>query len=184
MKNTFLKNTVSAALMILLIMIFADLQTLAQEAKSSEAIEQTRPEEEWPEAPAKNFFWRTLEGSWNNQVTIRNCQTGQAIRAFAGLLTFHQGGTLSETAAGSSPALRSPGHGTWRRTGWRRYEGKFTLLRFNPDGTFAGTQKTTQNIELDQSGNGFNDTATLQIFDANGNQIVAGCATAVATRLE
>lgn len=44
---------------------------------------------------------------------------------------FHQGGTMSEygIGPGSSPALRSPGHGIWeRRRGWQEYSFTFMFL--------------------------------------------------------
>src|SRR5260370_41655439 len=57
-----------------------------------------------------------LEGTWRLQVTVRDCQTGAAQRTFPALFTFAKGGTLTETTAGQSPALSSPGHGVWRPT--------------------------------------------------------------------
>jgi hypothetical protein len=39
-------------------------------------------------------------------------------------------------------------------------------------------------IELGDDANEFTDTVALQIFDTNGNLIVTGCATSVASRFE
>ena len=88
---------------------------------------------------------------------------------------------MSET---SDAASRGPGHGVWNRRNRRRYDASFVFQLFNPDGTFAGTQKVTQNIRLNASGDRWVDNATFQIFDANDNVIVTGCATAVGTRFE
>src|SRR5262249_16417990 len=62
------------------------------------------------------------EGTWAVQVTIHDCQTGQDVRTFPALLTFAQGGTLTETTAGFPPAARTPGHGFWRFAGGDAYE--------------------------------------------------------------
>ncbi len=91
---------------------------------------------------------------------------------------------MSETAAPHPDFSRSPGHGIWNRRDGRHYNDSFLLLLFNPYGTFAGTIRVNQNIELDASGDRWNDNATFQIFDANGNEIVTGCSTAVGTRFE
>ena len=54
-----------------------------------------------------------LEGAWTVQVTLRDCVTNAALGApFNSLVSFHDGGTLSETAGSLAFAVgqRSPGH--------------------------------------------------------------------------
>ena len=92
---------------------------------------------------------------------------------------------MSETAvAPGSPASRSPGHGVWNRINRRHYEGSFVFQLFNPDGSFAGTQRSNVNIELDVSADRWVANGTFQILDTNDNVIATGCATAVGTRFE
>src|SRR5215469_10810187 len=62
-----------------------------------------------------------LEGAWRLQVTVRDCQTGQALRAFPALFTFAKGGTLTVTTAGQLPSLSTPGLGIWRHTEGHTY---------------------------------------------------------------
>ena len=67
-----------------------------------------------------------LEGAWTVQVTLRDCVTNAAVGApFHSLVSFHDGGTLSESAGSLAFAAgqRSPGHGTWTR------EGRHTFLQ-------------------------------------------------------
>src|SRR5262245_61239851 len=73
-----------------------------------------------------NERWsRSLAGTWRVQVTLRDCDTGAPLPLppFAAMLTFAEGGTLTGTT--SNPLFRtgqrSPDHGIWQRTGWRRY---------------------------------------------------------------
>lgn len=127
---------------------------------------------------------RKLEGTWRVQVTIRDCQTGGALRSFPALLTFARGGTLTETTTGFPPARRTPGHGVWQHTGGHTYSAVSEAFLFNPAGVWTGTQRLTQAIEIGDDPDEFNSTATNEIFDTNGNLLVSGCATAVARRFE
>ncbi len=96
---------------------------------------------------------------------------------------------MSETSDGAprGPASRGPGHGVWNRRNRSHYDGSFVFQLFNPDGTFAGTQRINANIELDASGDSWNSNDTSQVIDANGNDVtsvISSCATSVGTRFE
>ncbi len=133
---------------------------------------------------------RTPQGVWRTMVTPVNCQTGQPVApAFPGLLSFNEGGTMSEyginSAQGQTPALRSPSHGVWQRElGWQNYSFKFIFLRYNASGGFIGTQKITAALELGASSDEFTTHAAIEVFDANNNLIGSGCATTAGTRFE
>lgn len=127
---------------------------------------------------------RRLEGTWQVQVTLQNCQTGAALRTSPAFLTFAQGGTLVETTTVFSSAQRSPGHGFWEHTGGRTFKAVSKAFIFNPDGTWAGTQTLTQAIEFGDDPDVFNSNATTEIVAPNGTVILSGCATAVAHRME
>jgi hypothetical protein len=130
---------------------------------------------------------RTIRGVWRTVVTPYNCETGQPIVTLSGLFTFNQGGTMSEygIGPGSSPALRSPGHGVWQREhGWQEYSFAFTFYRYNASGVLLGSQKVTAALELGASGDDFGSRSVIEILDVNDNVIGMGCATAVGTRFE
>jgi hypothetical protein len=93
---------------------------------------------------------RRIVGVWVNQVSIIDCDSKDVLVTFAGLLTYHVGGTLSETTGDTF--LRSPGSGTWHFRGRQRYGGKFMFFTFNPDGSPSGFFKVFQNIQLSESG--------------------------------
>ena len=129
---------------------------------------------------------RTVEGVWRTVVTPRNCQTGEALGPLVirGLFTFHEGGTVSEfgVAPGSTPALRSPGHGVWQREhGWQDYSFAFIHNRYDATGAFLGTQVVRATLELDGSGDALSTQATVRVFDANDALIGTFCATAAGT---
>ena len=125
-----------------------------------------------------------LEGTWLADVTLRNCQTGDAIRSFQGLVTFVRGGEMLETANASSPALRTPGHGSWRGNPGQGYTSVFMFFRFNPDGTYAGTQKVTGKAEIGEDPDEFTGTSTIEIFNPAGVLVATACVTQTARRFE
>jgi hypothetical protein len=86
---------------------------------------------------------------------------------------------------GSSPALRSPGHGVWQREhGWQDYSVAFTYYRYNASGLFLGSQKVTAILELGASGDEFTTNSKIEVLDANDNVLVTACGTAAGTRFE
>ena len=126
-----------------------------------------------------------IVGVYRTTVTQRNCQTGVPIAVFQGLSTFNQGGTMAETSTALSPALRSPGHGVWRREArFQEYSFAFTFLRFSPDGTFIGIQVVRQTAMLTPGDNEYKATGFVEVYNAGGNLLGTGCATSVATRFE
>ena len=92
---------------------------------------------------------------------------------------------MTELATRSSPSLRTASLGTWGYVGSSQYTAVFRFSRFNPDGSFAATQKVSRVIDLNREGNAFSATALVEIFDANDNLILpTGCATETGTRPE
>ena len=124
----------------------------------------------------------SLEGAWDSQVTSTDCN-GNILMAFRSFEAFHQGGTSTVTGNANSPALSSPGLGTWQRTGMRTFTSPIQFFTFNPDGSFAGTVKIAGQIHLSDHGNSFTGTFTFGVYDPDGNLVFSGCGTAVATRL-
>ena len=167
MKSQSLK-AIGVSLAILMLAVFAQVWVSAKE--SSE--------------PLQNDSEQGLVGSWNVQVTIRDCQTGAALVNFPAMITFNQGGTMQETANDAAPLLRLPGHGVWSHQRGRGYSAAFQFFRFNPDGTFAGRNIIKSTVNLRESGNEYATTDTVGVFDANDNLIVTACASSTATRFE
>lgn len=136
----------------------------------------------WPVAASADGA-KSLEGTWDITVTLRNCQSGAAIRSFPRMVTFAKGGTLSEfSAAGleAAPVARAPGHGAWEYLGdsWFAYSLKFLRLTAagGPDGFISEVR------ELEVNGDSFAADGSAVITLANGVTFPA-CATEVGTRL-
>jgi hypothetical protein len=58
-----------------------------------------------------------IQGAWVLHVSAHDCQTGTPEATFQSIVTFAQGGTLTNVTTGGSPALRTTGLGTWERAG-------------------------------------------------------------------
>ena len=127
---------------------------------------------------------RGLEGAWRLQLTVRDCNTGQALRTFPAVFTFAKGGTATVITAGQLPSLATTGLGAWRHAQGHNYSAVTDAFVFGPAGVWIQTHRLTRAIEVSNDGNAFTDSVALEIFDPNGNVIVTGCATSVASRLE
>ncbi len=130
---------------------------------------------------------KTIRGVWRTIVTPRNCQTGDPFPSLAGLFTFNEGGTMAEygIGPGASPALRSPGHGVWRREhGWQDYSFAFTFYRYTASGILLGSQKVSAALDLFAGGEEFASSSMIEVRDLNDNVIGTGCATAAGKRFE
>ncbi len=119
--------------------------------------------------------WRIV-GTWSLQITMANCQTGDEIpgATFPGLNTFlAEGSMLSDPA--SNPALLRTGHGVWAYAGGRSFTNVILLFRFNPDGTYAGTQTVSRNITVSHDSDEFIARDTVTFADPAGNVVDTRC---------
>jgi hypothetical protein len=145
-----------------------------------------------------------LEGAWAVRVTLRDCATNAPLGApFNSLVSFHEGGTLSE-AAGSvafAPGQRSPGHGSWTREGRRTFRQRMIALivfdtpanlpgtpGFNPSlpvspGFSAGWMTVNHALKL-TDGDHATSAGTNDFYKSDGTLYRSGCSTAVAQRFE
>jgi hypothetical protein len=169
------KNTVVIAFAVLTAVSTAASIVSAQSVQTQQSSESSRANV------------RTIQGVWRTVVTPRHCQTDVPFPSLSGLFTFNAGGTMSEygIGPGSSPALRSPGHGVWQREhGWQDYSFAFTFYRYSADGVLLGSQKVTAALELFAGGDDFASRSMIEVLDVNGNVIGTGCATAAGKRFE
>jgi hypothetical protein len=137
----------------------------------------------------------TVQGTWLVVTQPRNCATeapmGPAHRA---IVTFHAGGTLSDSSAVQAFAVgqRSEGHGVWRHDGGHSYAARWVaMIQFDtPAGTppgspgfVAGWQVATNTVVL-SGPDSFTSTGVSEFFDLNGQVYRVGCASRVAERFK
>ncbi len=122
-----------------------------------------------------------IEGVWDVQVTVVQCDTGKALLTGRAVLMFSDGGGLTEI---SDTPLHSAGLGMWRHLRAQSYTAVDNTFFYNTDGSLAGTQVVTRDIELSGNADEYTATATFEFFDPADKLIRSGCATSTATRLE
>ncbi|KAB2903869.1 MAG: hypothetical protein F9K35_02805 [Burkholderiaceae bacterium] len=123
-----------------------------------------------------------IVGVWESTATIQSCSSGAVVSSFKGLAMFNAGGTAS---FGNSrpPSSQGATFGTWKHEADGRYSVTLVLMRFNPDGTFAGTQKAKAARTLSADGNSYTGTVTGQVIDAEGAVVSTYCATDTGSRV-
>ena len=179
MKNTFLK-AIGTTLAVLMLALLAQSSATAQD-KSNKEESNVQTEENLPVQDGND---KKLEGSWNIQVTRRNCQTGEAIVTFPTMTTFMTGGTMQDYGIAMAPTGRGPGHGVWRYQSGRRYSAAFQFFLFNADGISTGKQIIRRQIELNRSGNGYTAIGAVEVLNTAGTVVANICTTETGTRFE
>ncbi len=177
MKNTILKTIGGTMLAILMLTVFTQISVSAQDIITEEKSKQE-------DAATRRGNSRKLEGSWNIQVTRRDCQTGSALVSFPTMSTFMRGGTMQDYGVAMAPIGRGTGHGIWSYVSGRRYTSAFQFFLFGADGVSTGRQIIRRQIELDHSANNYTAVGAVQVFNTVGTVIANICTTETGTRFE
>jgi hypothetical protein len=136
------------------------------------------------EQKSSNSQAKRIQGAWILQVSAHDCQTGAAVSNFQSLLTFAQGGTLTNVTTGGNPALRTTGLGTWQKAGGHRFTAVTTVFLFSPAGAWTATQRLANTFEIGSNPDELTGTTEANFFDTNGNLTATVCATVLGRRLE
>ncbi|MFT3821993.1 MAG: hypothetical protein QM750_30980 [Rubrivivax sp.] len=116
-----------------------------------------------------------IEGVWDVAVTQRDCSSGAAQSTFRSNQVFHHGGTFADTST-HPPSTRGPAWGAWTGGGTAgAYTVNFRFIRYNADGSLAGTAVSTLTVTLAADGKSFSATRASKLLDTAGNQVGALC---------
>jgi hypothetical protein len=180
MKNINLKTNGAIAVAILMIVIFLQISVSAQETESVDQNTGNLRETE----NTLNRDDGKLVGTWDVQVTLRNCQTGAALRTFPSATTFMLGGTMLDSTSGIPQALKTPGHGVWNQIERNTYRFKFKSFNFDAAGNFTGWTIISHEAQLNRQANEVESAGTAEVYAPNGTLVFSGCSTTTATRFE
>ena len=136
------------------------------------------------EQKSSNSHAKQIQGAWILRVSAHDCQTGAPVSNFQSLVTFAQGGTLTNVTTGGNPALRTTGLGTWEKTGGHEFTAVTMVFLFSPGGAWAATQRLTNTFEIGNDPDELTGTTEARFFDTNGNLTSTVCATVLGRRLE
>ncbi len=124
-----------------------------------------------------------LQGTWEMEITLTDC-AGHVIRSFPSLIEFVAGGTVVESNAGTPQALKTPGEGVWHHTTDNDFAFRFKFFTFDAQNVFTGWTIIAGETTVDTTGNANSGTATVEVYDPNGNLLVSLCAETAGTRFE
>jgi hypothetical protein len=136
-------------------------------------------------AQTRNSALPQLQGTWAVTVTQQDCESGTQIgNPFLSLLTFAQGGTMTESTSNPMfyPAERGPGHGIWKQVGQKTYTASsIALITLN--GALTTVQTISQTIQIGDDPDAFQTTkAKVKFLAPNGAVLRTGCAAAAGAR--
>lgn len=123
-----------------------------------------------------------IEGAWDSTITIKDCTSGAVMNTFKGAGLFHRGGTISADNS-MPPPSRGAAFGVWKRGATNNYTANLWFMRFNADGSLAGTQKVQRSLSLGTDNNSLTGTLTLQIINTAGIVVQQGCGSETAVRV-
>ena len=144
-------------------------------------------------ALAQDSGARAVEGVWSMSLALRDCATSAPLGPpFRTLLTFHTGGTLSESPGTTqfAPGQRSSGHGLWSYTGNQTFAARFiAMILFDTPpappapGFQTGWLVIGANFTVVDPAR-LSITASAQFFDINRAVYRAACPTGTAERFQ
>ena len=124
-----------------------------------------------------------LQGTWEMQITLTDC-SGHVIRSFPSLIEYAAGGTVVESNGGTPQALKTPGEGVWRHSTDNAYAFRFKFFTFNAQNVFTGWTIIAGETTVDRTGNANAGSATVEVYDPNGNLVATACAEVAGTRFD
>ena len=127
---------------------------------------------------------KEIQGAWVLKVSAHDCQTGAPVSNFQSLVTFAQGGTLTNVTTGGNPAFRTTGLGTWEKASGHEFTAVTMVFLFSPAGVWTATQRLANTFEIGSNPDELTGTTEANFFDTNGNLTATVCATVVGRRLD
>lgn len=122
----------------------------------------------------------SIEGTWEVNVTVVDCQRGTPIRIVRSLQLWSRDHSFSETA---NTYLRGSSVGAWAHDDRDTYIPTYWFFRYNADGTFKSMAEGLNKVTLSDDGKTFTATGTITDTDINGNVLSVGCVSQAASRL-
>ena len=125
----------------------------------------------------------TIVGVWQVTKVGVNCDDpNQVLTApFPDLFIFHGDGTLTEDDA---TVGATSGYGSWQREpGSQNYSFRKTAFSIDENGALTFSGVVTENVHLTDASS-YTGSATIELFDPDGNLIATFCGRSTGTRFE
>jgi len=122
-----------------------------------------------------------LEGTWEMQLSRTDC-AGHVIGTAQSVAIFMAGGTMMESQAPRPQAQKTPGEGVWGHTTDSNYAFRFKYFTFDAQNVFTGWTIISGELTVDGTGDTNTGSASIEVYDPNGNLVTTGCAEVTGTR--
>jgi len=122
-----------------------------------------------------------LQGTWEMQLSRTDC-AGHVVGVAQSVAIFMAGGTMIESQAPRPQAQKTPGEGVWSHTNGNDYAFRFKYFTFDAQNVFTGWTIIGGEITVDTGGNANTGSATIEVYNPNGNLLATGCAEVAGTR--
>jgi len=124
-----------------------------------------------------------LNGTWDAEIKITNCETGARITSFQSTANFHKGGTFTGITSGMPPASRTPEVGVWRHETGNSYKFRFKAYLFNAAGVPVAYQIISHTLQLADDATTYESSGSSRIFGMDGVQTGSACSSGIGTRM-
>lgn len=122
-----------------------------------------------------------IVGLWDVQVAVANCAGGPTFATFPALHKYELGGT-GQVVPGTSPAALSAHMMVWTHLGDNDYLARFKMYRFDAAGNRIGWIVATNEVSIDAKTNEYTGSGVAEVFDNDGNFLMASCPSFTGTR--
>jgi hypothetical protein len=119
-----------------------------------------------------------IEGPWQTQVHVFDCDTGVTVREVSALNLFMHDGSITETAVN---VMRTSSVGTWKHVHGNIYRATFWFYRYTPAFTLASLARADNDIILNGDHFDINGSVTDTFPDGSSSK---SCVTINGERLQ
>ena len=89
---------------------------------------------------------------------------------------------MMESQKGIPQTFKTPGEGVWDHTTDNSYAFRFKYFTFSSQNVPTGSVVIAGELTVDQSGDTNAGSASIEVYDPNGNLVASGCAEVAGTR--
>lgn len=125
-----------------------------------------------------------VEGVWDFTVTRRDCTSGAVLGTQRALSMFQRGGGFANDNS-TAPQTHGAMFGSWKRSAGTaaHYTVQMVFMRFNPDGTWAGSQRVQRELVLAADQRQLRGEVVAYSVDTAGAVLQRGCADEIGVRV-
>ena len=123
-----------------------------------------------------------IEGVWDSTVVLKDCATAAVFDTLKVATIVHHGGGLTSDDS-SPPSSRGVAFGNWKHGAADSYTFNLRFMRFDPDGSLAGSLMATRSLTLAATGDSVSGTLTARVLAVDGSVLQSICGSETGARV-